>query len=279
MGEIAPEYQSFIGFKKKQVNNKMEEYLEQLDRNGFFIVEDLFIKSELETIREKMDLIWEKQLQKYGEKLLTSIGDYGVARAMMEENELFMNLIIEDRIFQFVKATVGDTAILHLQNGILLFPSLNHNQAKYHKDFPKPFISSKILSINTFILVDDFTEKNGGTWIVPGSHKYVELPSDQYLKQNQIQIKGKAGSVIIFDSMLWHKGGRNKSGKVRRAINQQYTKPFIKQQLDYPSFLKRKIEMESKLAQTLGMWTLPPKCLDDYRVLDPKLRSYRGGQG
>ena len=43
--------------------------------------------------------------------------------------------------------------------------------------------------------------------------------------------------------------------------------------------MKDKISNESKLAQKLGMWTIPPKSVDEYRVTDPSLRTYRGGQG
>ena len=84
---------------------------------------------------------------------------------------------------------------------------------------------------------------------------------------------------MFFDSTLWHKGGDNLTKKIRRAINHQYTRPFIKQQLDYPVIMNQKVDMESKLAQKLGMWTIPPKSVDEYRVTDPKLRTYRGGQG
>ena len=88
-----------------------------------------------------------------------------------------------------------------------------------------------------------------------------------------------AGSLIVFDSMLWHSGGYIFTASVRRAFNQQYTRPFIKQQLDYPALLKGKVDLESDLAQTLGMWSIPPKNVDEFRVSDPSKRTYRAGQG
>jgi len=272
-------YQQFKGIEIAKNENELDENLEFLKRDGYFIVTNFFSDLELITIRKKMDQAWEDQKNKYGEELLKKIGDWGQIRGMMLEDEIFSNLIIHPSILKYVDATIGDTAILHLQNGIVLHPSEKHNQAKYHKDFPKDFISSKILSFNAFIAVDEFNADNGGTWILPGSHKFAEMPSQAYIKKNQIQIKCPAGSVIFFDSTLWHKGGDNYTKNVRRAINQQYSRPFIKQQLDYPVMMKGKVDMESKLAQKLGMWTIPPKGVDEYRVNDPKLRTYRGGQG
>ncbi len=272
-------YQKYIGLEKHTNQSTIDANLEALERNGYFVVEGVFDTVELAIMRSKIDVVWEKQLETYGEKLLHQIGDYGQIRCMMEDDPYFFDLINHPTIWQYVAKTVGETAILHLQNGIVLFPGKKHNQARYHRDFAKDFIPSKILSFNAFIAVDHFTAETGGTWVVPHSHRFEKMPSEEYLKKNAVQIIAPAGSIIFFDSMIWHKGGDNTSPNWRRAINQIYTRPFIKQQIDYPAMLKGKIEMESKLAQTLGMWTIPPKNLAEYRVDHPSKRTYRAGQG
>jgi len=37
--------------------------------------------------------------------------------------------------------------------------------------------------------------------------------------------------------------------------------------------------VNSKLAQTLGFWSIPPKSVKEFRTTDPNKRSYRQGQG
>lgn len=273
------DYQSYKGITVTDVSTDLDRRLESLERLGYFVLPEVFEPEFLADLRQRMDSLWERQHARYGTELLQSIGDYGVLRGMMCDDPVLMDLVIHPAVSEHVAATVGDTAILHLQNGILLFPSKDHNQARYHRDFAKDFVPSRILSFNAFIAVDEFTTDNGGTWVVPGSHRIVEMPSQHFIEANQIQITCPAGSIVFFDSMLWHRGGSNRSDHTRRAINQQYTRPFIKQQLDYPVMLGDKVPMESKLAQTLGMWAIPPKSVDQYRVSDPSLRTYRGGQG
>lgn len=273
------DYQTYKGLTVTVAKDETDLNLELLERNGFFILESVFSESELQKIRKKMDDIWEKQLTKYGTDFLQKIGDFGQIRAMMLEDSYFYELVIHPEILKYVDRTVGESAILHLQNGIVLHPQIKHNQARFHKDFPRDFLTSKILSINAFIAVDDFDPITGGTWLIPGSHKFVDMPSDKYIEKNKFQVRTKAGSVVFFDSMLWHSGGENTSNKVRRAINHQFTRPFIKQQLDYSALLKGKVDLESKLAQKLGFWSVPPKSVDEYRVSDPSLRTYRAGQG
>lgn len=106
-----------------------------------------------------------------------------------------------------------------------------------------------------------------------------KCPVMSSLKKNAVQLVEKAGSVFIFDSLLWHRSGENRSDGVRRGINHQYTRPFIKQQLNYPELLKGQVDPDSKLAQVLGFWSVPPKSVEEYRASDPKLRTYRPGQG
>jgi len=272
-------FQSYPDLQETLVNSEIDELKESISRKGIYVKASVFDAAEVKNLRQKIDHIWSAQLDKYGEAFLKKINEYGIVRCMMDYDDDFLDLIQDERIFTDIASIIGKTSILHLQNGIILFPQKTHNQSLYHKDFPKNFISDEVLSMNALIVIDRFDKQSGGTYFVPGSHKFKERPSDAYIKKNEIQIFANPGDVIYFDSMLWHKGGQNISGKPRRAINQQYTKPFIKQQISYPDLLRDKVDIETSLAQILGMWTIPPKNLDEYRVDHPSKRTYRGGQG
>jgi ectoine hydroxylase-related dioxygenase (phytanoyl-CoA dioxygenase family) len=151
-------------------------------------------------------------------------------------------------------------------------------QARYHRDFAKDFVADKVLSLNAMIAVDPFNGETGGTWVVPGTHRSAEVPSMRYLDAHAVQVEAAAGSILFFDSLLIHKAGGNRSASLRRAINHQYTRPFIKQQLDYAGMFRGQVDPESRFAQVIGTWTMPPRDVAEYRV-DPDKRTYRGGQG
>ncbi len=276
---VPKETQRFIGFQQRENESEDERRFELLERDGYFVIEHVFDDGFLQETRERMGRIWDAQLAQYGEELLERIGDHGVMRAMMEVDPFFLEYIRHPTIFRYVEATVGPTAILHLQNGVVAHPDRPHNQGRYHRDFPKNFLPSKIISFNAFIALDDFNEQTGGTWVVPATHRFESLPSEEYVEAHEKQLSMPAGSVLFFDSMLWHRGGVNYSSSIRRGMNHQFTRPFIKQQLDYPVIMKGKVDLESPIAQTLGMWSVAPKSVSEYRVSDPKLRTYRAGQG
>lgn len=273
------EYQSYPGLKTEKSNHSTEVGIEKLKVEGLYVLKSVIDQKKLEYLSGKLDEIWDEQLKSYGEKFLKDIGDFGVTRGLFDYDSIFFDLITEPSILEIIDRILGESAILHLQNGILLFPSIKHNQGAYHRDFAKNFICTKQLSINALIAIDDFTEENGATFFLKGTHLFENMPSPTFIADSEIQITAPAGSIIFFDSLLWHRGGTNLTQLTRRAINQQYTRPFIKQQLDYPSMLPIGFDKESRLAQKMGLWSIPPKGTSGYRVKDSKLRSYRSGQG
>jgi len=253
-------------------------HCENIKYKGYTILENVISKSETKKISEKLDQIQELEKNQFGEDYLKSIKEWGMIRSLIYYDDFFANTILNKKVYSLVSSILDDTCILHLLNGVTIYPNEKHNQAKFHRDFDKDFFSKQPLSINAFWAIDDFDEISGGTWIVPFTHNFEKWPSEKYLEHNAIQIKANAGSVIVIDSRLIHRGGDNIGKNLRRGINHQYTKSFLKQQIDFTKFLKNKFDMESKLSQVLGFWAIPPSSIVEFRA-DPENRTYRSGQG
>ena len=70
--------------------------------------------------------------------------------------------------------------------------------------------------VSTIWAFDDFTENNGATEVIPGSHRWSE--DRQPREAEAIKVLMPAGSVIVFDGALVHRGGANTSAAVRRTL-------------------------------------------------------------
>jgi ectoine hydroxylase-related dioxygenase (phytanoyl-CoA dioxygenase family) len=70
----------------------------------------------------------------------------------------------------------------------------------------------------------------------------------------------------VFDSNLWHAAGVNRSARPRRALTLAFTRPFVKQQLDYPRALgyDRGPSFSPALRQLLGYNARVPASLDEW---------------
>ena len=78
--------------------------------------------------------------------------------------------------------------------------------------------------------VDEFTEANGATCFVPGSHLLHRPPRPDETAA-AIAIEAPAGTLVVFESRLWHRTGCNRTADQKRAaIFGWYTRPIYRTQ-------------------------------------------------
>ena len=122
--------------------------------------------------------------------------------------------------------------IINLQNAIINKPNEEHHQSSWHRDLPyQDWIISKPLAVNAFYCMSDFTSQNGATFLLPFSQKIEKFPSKRYVEENQIQMIAPKGSVVLFDSMVFHRASFNSTSNVRYGINNMFVVPILKQQI------------------------------------------------
>ncbi len=258
--------------------------LESLRDVGFAVVTGVLDAPFLDQTRQAMYEAQKRILKDVGEERLRRAGELGVLRLMMKYQPHFFRFLEIPEVLQVVDQTVGDTAILHLQNGFIL-PSFKKEetpqvfQNRFHWDFPR-YLNGYLASINTYFAIDAFRGENGATFVVPGSHQKPEAPDLAYMEQAAIPVECPAGSMIVFDSTLWHAAGENTSGADRLGINHQFTRSYIKQQIDYVRALGEGaiLSLPPRSQQLLGYYTRVVTSLDEYYQPEEK-RLYRRGQG
>ncbi|HYB97710.1 MAG TPA: phytanoyl-CoA dioxygenase family protein [Candidatus Limnocylindrales bacterium] len=82
---------------------------------------------------------------------------------------------------------------------------------------------------NSMWALTDFTETNGATRIIPGSHRKDRSPA--YGKHyDSIAAEMARGSVLIWHGSLWHGGGANRSDRRRMGLAMNYCAGYIRQQ-------------------------------------------------
>ena len=258
--------------------------VDALRHEGVAIVEGAIDEALLGDTRRTMYEVQQRIAADVGQARLERAGELGVLRLMLKYDALFFRYLEVPAILSIVDRTVGPTAILHLQNGFIL-PTLPPDQpvsifqTRFHQDFPR-VLSGYLASINVLVAVDPFSADRGATWVVPGSQQRPEPPGAPYLTAAEVCAACPAGSLLVFDSTLWHRAGHNTSGHDRLAINHQFTRSYFKQQIDYVRALGEEVVIGQapRTQQLLGWYTRVVTSLDEYYQPEER-RLYRRGQG
>jgi ectoine hydroxylase-related dioxygenase (phytanoyl-CoA dioxygenase family) len=91
-----------------------------------------------------------------------------------------------------------------------------------------PFPDDYDVQCNTIWAMTDFTEENGATRVVPGSHKWadrLELTADQ-----TVPAEMPAGSILFYTGKIYHGGGANRSKQTRVGLNLTYCVSWVRQE-------------------------------------------------
>lgn len=216
---------------------------------GFQIINNFLSENEICLLKTKLDGVSNIQKNEFGIDNLCLINEQDMVRMPFLYDDYFIKLFTDLKIIKIVHNILGEHAIINLQNSIIIPPNQKHHQSFYHRDIiHQNFTSSKPLAINLYFCLDDYSEDNGGTCFIPKSHK-MEIFPDSY---EEIIPQVKAGSIILFDSMIYHKAGINSTDSYRYGINHMFTLPFLKQQINIPYALNGKYENEFPINRILG---------------------------
>ena len=88
---------------------------------------------------------------------------------------------------------------------------------------------------NVIYMLDDFTEDNGATLVVPGSHRRsIDELDGEAFAASAVSALGRAGSALVMESRIWHSIGVNRTtDNVRHGILTAYCKPFLRTQSNW----------------------------------------------
>lgn len=246
----------------------VKEFKDQMDDLGYFIFPEFVDLHLLERLRN--DLYKAREICSVVQNKNKIDNCRNTVHHVLGMGDSFMAyLLLFEDLSEYVSAYFGGKFILNTFGGnILEWDSSHANEV--HRDIR--FFSEDIpIMLNTIVMLDDFTAGNGATWLMKGGHKVRDKPDLKYFSDNSICSIAPAGSVLMFNSNMWHCAGVNKTDKSRRLISPVFSRPFIKPQYDYPralgydsgkfysSWMRQILGYESRIPSTMDEFYQPPE--------------------
>lgn len=207
----------------------LAERVEAFRRDGFIVLPEIIPPHQLSRLKEALIRVEAEH-------------GLGYAKTAFEGRQTVRinNLLVYDPLFWTVPLQPDALALAEsLLDRELLLSSLcsltlgpGQQAQPLHEDtqqipLPRP---RPTLAVNAIWALSDFTRENGATHVVPGSHRFDSAPPYGAQGIETAQATMKAGSIMLFDSALWHKGGANESGARRYALSCYYCAGWLRQQ-------------------------------------------------
>ena len=109
-------------------------------------------------------------------------------------------------------------------------PAGSMSRELFDKDSQPTGAISPSVAVNILWMLDEFTESNGGTRVVPGSHLSGQQPDST---ADSIAATGPAGTALLCDGRIWHGTGANSTETPRRAVLTTFCTPQFRPQENY----------------------------------------------
>ena len=195
---------------------------------GYTVVEDAFDQARAERTLARLDELVESLGISPATNSFEGSRTYRVYNLLVH-GDLFEEIAIAPGTLPVVERVLDRECLLSSLSSIDIRPG--ETAQPIHADdqvipLPKPHPPTVC---NTMWALTDFTEENGATRLVPGSHL---APEDPEYGSHYDSVAGEmaAGSVLIWHGSLWHGGGANQSDARRVGIASNYCAGFIRQQ-------------------------------------------------
>jgi ectoine hydroxylase-related dioxygenase (phytanoyl-CoA dioxygenase family) len=251
----------------------VEAVAEQLDRDGYAVLERYLTPEDVAA--KKADLARVLAQNPTGRNDFEGFSTQRIY-ALFAKTRTFDAQATDPLICGVLEKVLGPGFLLSAPVGISIGPG--EKAQPVHTDdgvypIPRPHTH---LVVNTMWALDDFTESNGATVIVPGSHRWG--PGERPTKDTEtIRAVMPAGSVLLFVGSVFHGGGANATDRPRLGVILEYCAGWLRPQENHVLGVPKGIvkDLDPKLQELLGYSVLgllgnvdgrnPKKYLDDTR--------------
>jgi ectoine hydroxylase-related dioxygenase (phytanoyl-CoA dioxygenase family) len=213
--------------------DQMDAWVEQFHRDGFLFLKNVLKPETCEVLKSDLD----RRLSELGNY---QGGAFPLQTRMFESSPTNVRLFGMEPIVTFAERLVG--ASCHVVHNNAFLTRTGEGITTWHQDDPPHYIVTHgepptnvrlpVLLFTCNYYLTDVTElQHGPTQLIPGSHLFGASPppSLEGTKWEEMIFNcfGGAGSVIMFNNQVWHRGAPNTSSRTRYVNQVSYGRRMV----------------------------------------------------
>jgi ectoine hydroxylase-related dioxygenase (phytanoyl-CoA dioxygenase family) len=247
----------------------LTRHLGELDAQGWTVIEDFLDTDAIARVRAGLAPHLGSHSGRNGfegfrtERVYTLVG----------RGACFERIAEDERVLALLDRLLAPGYLLTASQAICIHPGEAAQPIHFDDSFYPIARPRRSISFSTIVAVDAFSAENGGTELIPGSHRWsdaevgggadgrdAERAMPERLERLLQPMRVRAGACIFFHGTLLHRGGANRSAASRLAFSNQYCEPWARTQENFYLGVPagRVAAMSPRLQTLLGYGIMPP---------------------
>jgi ectoine hydroxylase-related dioxygenase (phytanoyl-CoA dioxygenase family) len=207
---------------------ELDEHRARLDADGMTIIDDAFDDATAAALRTEVERLEHDLAIGPGTNGFEGYATHRVYN-LLAHGHRFEQIPTHPIVLPLMHHLLGDGCLVSSLSSITIGPG--ERAQPIHADdqimpLPKPH---QAVAANSMWAITDFTEANGATRVIPGTHTADHSPVyGQHYDSTCAAMP--AGSILVWHGSLWHGGGANTTDARRMGIAMNYCAGWVRQQ-------------------------------------------------
>jgi ectoine hydroxylase-related dioxygenase (phytanoyl-CoA dioxygenase family) len=217
----------------------LDAHLARIARDGFTVVENAIEPELLDALTADLSRLEQELDVKPAANRFEGTRTVRIYNLLVH-GPVFERIPVHEHVLPLVEQVLDAGCLISSLSSIGIDPG--ERAQPIHADdqlipLPKPHVPTVC---NTMWALTDFTEANGATRVVPGSHLRDHSPAFGR-PHDSVPAEMARGSVLVWHGSLWHGGGANRTAARRVGIAMNYCAGWIRQQENQQLGIPREI--------------------------------------
>jgi ectoine hydroxylase-related dioxygenase (phytanoyl-CoA dioxygenase family) len=228
-------------------------HLERLRRDGFTVVEGAFSRDFADELLADLARLERELGEGPGKNLFEGLRTVRIYN-LLARGELYERIPVHEDVLSLVQEVLDKGCLVSSLSAIAIGPG-EVAQPIHADDMLMPLEKPHVPVVcNTMWALTDFTEENGATRLLPGTHRAPGNPELGKAYEGSVAAVMPKGSILVFDGSIWHGGGANRTSERRVGIAMNYCAGFIRQQENQQLGIPREVakRFSPKLRKLVG---------------------------
>ncbi|MBT4981208.1 MAG: phytanoyl-CoA dioxygenase [Gemmatimonadetes bacterium] len=225
----------------------LQQCFQRVRMDGFCVLENVVPGEAVASVRESVA----RATKEYGREEAEAKG-IGHVPGFIRYDQSLASYLADTELMRLVEGVLGPAARVSFTSATINYPG--NSRGSWHADWPfnqknagripAPYPDA-LMHLTTLWMLSPFSCENGGTLLVPGSHRATNNPTGdmgvdpQEPYPTEVHATGPAGSVLVLDSRIWHATAANTSDEARVSVVVRYAPWWLNTRVLMPGSAER----------------------------------------